>query len=148
MRELLPTVLLCDHVILDVQNKHSAIGIYSGDIVVSELPANLKLALFMIFVPDEEGDNAIELDFILNDSAIAKAVIKVKAAKVGAPMPIVLSYLEAAIAEDAQLRIGAKVNEMEIGTILEKEIYVRKGAESAASPSTSRQTVHADVKQA
>ena len=148
MLDIFKTVLLCDHVVLDVQNKHSVIGIYSGDLVVSDLPANLRLSLFMIFVPEREGDNAIELEFFLNESAAAKAVTKVKVKKAGVPTPIVLSYFEVNIAENTQLRLSAKVNDMEIGTILEKEIYVLKGAESAASPSTSRQTVHADLKQA
>lgn len=140
--DILPTVLLCDHVILDIQNKHSAIGIYTGDIVVSDLPATLRLSLFMIFVPNREGENTIELEFFLDGAVAGNAVVTPSVQKAGVSTPIALSDFEAIIVKDTRLSLSVKVNGREIGTVLDKKIYRRN--ELAASSSPPHEAAHAD----
>ena len=67
------TVAICDFATKSERNKHTLVNVYSGDIVVAEMPADLHFGFYAeAFLPDEPLDR-IELELRLGDKEIARA---------------------------------------------------------------------------
>lgn len=55
-------VSMCEDVREEVGNKKSLMGVFSGDVVVQELPARLKIAFYAEYIPDQ-GAGLHEFEF-------------------------------------------------------------------------------------
>ncbi len=132
MSEQFPTVILCDHLTQDVQNKHSAIGIYSGDISVSRMPADLRLSLFLIFIPHTDGENTVELEFSFDEASAAKGVANISVTKANAPVPMMFPQMDFNVTKNTNFRIYATVAGGERELLLDKKIYIDGASESSS----------------
>ncbi|MBL9011119.1 MAG: hypothetical protein JNL56_08075 [Alphaproteobacteria bacterium] len=81
MSERFPTSLICDYAGRGEKNKHIAVGIYSGDILVAAFPAQLKFAAYIEFYPPRSGDMKIEAFFSLNGTRTAGIIGKAMGVK-------------------------------------------------------------------
>lgn len=60
-RPLKITTIVCEEIRAELGNKHSALGIYSGDIIVHELPANIRISFMLIFDTLAPGTHRINI---------------------------------------------------------------------------------------
>lgn len=118
-----PTVLLCDYVSKDVYNKDNAIGIYSGDIIVGDFPARMRLSLYVIGVAHEDGDHHIQLSFSLGGDEIAKAELDVKTTAEHGQSSFAIQNFELSVIENTELQIFAQVDNEKRSLLLAKKIY-------------------------
>ena len=58
----LRNIILCEDIRTEVGNKLSLMGIFSGDVVVTEIPATIHLAVYMQYIasPEETGELSFE----------------------------------------------------------------------------------------
>jgi hypothetical protein len=138
--KLFPTVVLCDLIIRDVSNKHSLIGIYSGDILISEMPARLRLALYTEFLPPEDGEFSIEIDIKLDGKRFAKGEVQIKDASAGVAAGVALSGFELRTDVPVQLDVTATVNGSRPQSILKKKIMKNSATDPSASSPPSAQS--------
>jgi hypothetical protein len=117
------TVLLCDHVLLDENRKPSAIGIYSGDIIVSELPAILNLALLIIFTPKQSGKFDIKLQFLMEEEPLTSGILSVDGVKEGQSSALRIPGLQIQTRVDAVFEAKAALPGGELQTIIKKRIF-------------------------
>lgn len=137
--KLFPNIVLCDLIIRDVSNKHSLIGVYSGDILTSEMPARLRLALYTEFLPPEDGEFSIQIDIKLEGKRFARGEVEVKDAVAGVAAGIALSGFELRTDVPVQLDVTATVNGSKPQFILKKKIMKNPATSpSAPSPPTTQ----------
>ena len=120
--KLFPTVVLCDLVIQSVENKPSLIGIYTGDILTSAMPARLRLALYAEFVPPANGQYHIEIDIKADGNKLMKGAVEIKDAVAGITAMIPLPGFELGVDGPVQLEVTASVNSARAQVILKKKI--------------------------
>lgn len=53
--------LLCEDVREEINNKHTLIGVYIGDVLISRIPGNMSIALFVELDVKKEGKQSIQL---------------------------------------------------------------------------------------
>ena len=63
------SVIICDDIRTEQNGKHILIGVYGGDIVVSELPVTLPLAFWIEFLPKRAGEFRFDLRMEVPGSA-------------------------------------------------------------------------------
>ena len=103
--------ILCEHIVYDLNNKYSLIGVYSDNLTVAEIPAHLRFGLYVVFIPDRDGDHTIEITFSLNDNEIAKGQIQIPNTTMKKPVQFALPTFDMTINQDSQLKIDAIVND-------------------------------------
>lgn len=75
----LRNAILCDDIREEVGNKLSLMGIFGGDILVGEFPAQIQLAIFMQYLPsadEEDGPCTIEVELFQDDSRMVRGKIE------------------------------------------------------------------------
>lgn len=127
-----PTVVLCEYASRTENNKHVLAGVYAGDIIVAELPARLRLALYVEILPTVAGNLSVDFTIHLGGKEFAKILTTSADVVPGRPGVILVPNIELGADKDVEMRIDAFYDDQET-TILKKQIY--KG--TITSPSAS-----------
>ena len=64
-------VVLCEHVVAGERNKATLVNVYSGDVLVGEMPATLAFGFFCEHFPDTTDPVEITLDFKFGNKNVA-----------------------------------------------------------------------------
>ena len=69
-------VIVCEDLREELGNKKSLMGIFTGDIVVSQFPATVPLAFYIEYMPDKSDTDEISFEFRLmqDDAEMAKGI--------------------------------------------------------------------------
>jgi hypothetical protein len=72
-------VSLCEDVREEVGNKKSLMGVFSGDVVVSQFPAQIRVAFYLEYLPRKGfGDREIQFALTLGNERAAHGVIQIE----------------------------------------------------------------------
>jgi hypothetical protein len=123
MTDRFQTAVLCEFITRDISNKHSLIGVFSGDIIVSEMPATLRLALYLEVFPSSTGLHEISLKFNLGGKTIAEATAQSDVQEKEKPIILVLFPVDIGVDQDTVLTLEAATTGNKSTTIIEKKIY-------------------------
>lgn len=74
--------ILCEDIRDEVGNKKTLVGVFSGDIVVGEFPANIRVAVYFEYLPPESSEERnLDLVLMLGDALILKLQAQIPLAK-------------------------------------------------------------------
>ena len=62
--------LLCDYASLGSNNKHTLVGVYSGDIYLEAIPMPMVFGMYIEHIPDKSGSIELMLSCKINDRSI------------------------------------------------------------------------------
>jgi hypothetical protein len=110
MSNLFPVALLCDLVIQDVYGKLSAIGIYTSDVLISSLPAELRLSGLVIFQPQSEGRAQVRLVINMDGHTVGETMTEIEAASPSHPVALSLGQMSFHLVHDTEIELHASVN--------------------------------------
>ena len=117
-----PTVVLCEYLARDTYGKHLLAGVYSGDILVGALPAELRVTIYAEFVAPTDGDHKIELIFRLGDKDIVKAEILAAGVRAGTMAVLSVPGLGFMASDETTLSVFATVNQEAPVVLVQKKI--------------------------
>jgi hypothetical protein len=64
------SVIVCEDIREEINGKKSLMGVFSGDIVVQSMPAVIRFAVYVEYVPDDDDGKQIDFDFrLMQDDA-------------------------------------------------------------------------------
>jgi hypothetical protein len=117
-------VIVCEDIRQEVNGKWSLMGVFSGDIVVQDFPAEIQLAFYIEYLPDsDEVGRMIKFDFKLlqDDTEMVKghSESKIESGQTGT---IILPRGIASFEKESRLRVFISVNEREEIEIVNKRI--------------------------
>lgn len=113
--------ILCEHVVAGANRKQTLINVYSGDIIMGEMPAPLNLGLFIEMAAGSPLTMEVELQF--DKVAFAKITAKFPHGNEGKPSNLVVSLIQATIEKDLTFSVVATAEGYAKTTIIEKRIY-------------------------
>ena len=93
VRKRFGNVILCEHAVKGENNKHTLVGIFSGDVIVSAFPARLFFGLYIEHFA-ELNDPPIYLEIRLEGAAFAGLDLEPTQTKPGAPAIIMIPMFE------------------------------------------------------
>ena len=131
--------VLCEDIRDELHNKHSLIGVYSGDILVSEIPASISLAFYLEIEPKRVGD--FDLQFRLSGPAAdASAVLNARVGITNASGVSILRTprIELGITEAGTFRFDMSLDRESWTNLVTKTISLMSG--STVSPQPSEQS--------
>jgi hypothetical protein len=116
-------VIACDDVREEVRNKKSLMGVFSGDIVVAEIPANIWISFYIEKMPEQPNTSEeVAIQVKQNDKTIGNVTLKFEAPEVAT---LVLGRAMMRVPEECTLSLVATVNGGESEEILSK--LLKKG---------------------
>ena len=78
-------VVLCEYVAKGEKNKYTLINVFSGDVIVVDLPAKLNFGLYMEYLPDAVGPRKLTLSMMLDKKKFGQIVIQIERGAPGTP---------------------------------------------------------------
>jgi hypothetical protein len=117
-------VVLCDDVRDEIGNKKSLMGVFSGDIIVQELPATIPIAIYLEFVPvDPTKSFELSIKLSVDSDEIAKANIPVVLNPGSSNASIILPKGLVRFDKESTFKVTAKIDdELEVELVSKKII--------------------------
>jgi hypothetical protein len=114
------SVVLCELIRPEANNKLSILGVYSADILVPQFPAQLGLSAYIEFTPSKIGPCRVEYRFSApgGTSELNSEVEIVALGQSAMPLPTVPLM----VTEAGPLKVDMKIDDSEWTTILEKRV--------------------------
>lgn len=129
--------LICESLIQDTYNRYTLVGVFTNDVIVSELPARIRLALYGEFSPTSTGEHRIELAFALDDKEFARVVAVVNVVNTSELIVVAFPGFDVGIDKELELIATVRFNdETKSRELIRKKI--KKGAIPGAVPIVSR----------
>lgn len=113
----------CEYAALGAYGKHTLVNIYTGDIVVQELPARIPIAFYIEVIPDSGMPSSIKLEVFQNKKLrfAATAEFEFEADKIGL---VVLPQLPFSLEKNTEVRLVASCEGYKATTLVRKRISV------------------------
>jgi hypothetical protein len=116
--------ILCEHVVRGEHNKQTLINVFSGDIIVSALPAKLHLGLYLEIIPDQDWDlMQVSLELLLGQTSLAQVTMEFPNAKKSYPASVSLPIFELGTDVDAIIRVMLRQEGYKDTVALKKRIF-------------------------
>lgn len=115
--------ILCEYVAKGFGNKHTLVNVFSGDVVVQEMPAKLQFGLYFEYFSDDEISHEINIVFKIDNSILFQAQIMFPNSKIGSPASVVIQSFEVQFDRDATLSVEANREGYRKSKILSKKIF-------------------------
>lgn len=117
-------VLMCDHATAGSNNKSTLVNVYSGDIVIPSVPANIVTGLYLEHIPDRSGPLELKLDYKLNGRISGTLTLSAEQVIKGQVGVILLPSLPIGIESGGVLKLIATAEGYAPTTVLTKKIIV------------------------
>jgi hypothetical protein len=125
-RDRFQNAILCEDVRYEVGNKKSLIGTFAGNIIVSEFPAAIQLAVYLEYTPKTVGkDEKVDLEMWQDDVKIGSATIIVNA-KNNDNATLILPRAIVPFKKEGAFRVTASIDGGQSFEVLTKQLI--KGA--------------------
>ncbi|WP_282608966.1 hypothetical protein [Pelagibius sp. Alg239-R121] len=115
-------VLLCDDIRQEISNKLILIGVYTGHIVLSEFPANIRLAVYAEFKPRELTVEDVQLRYKLDGKLLATISGRVEAHDLDSWATAAIPALPLQLESMGELSIEAQFGDGSVEVIGRKQI--------------------------
>jgi len=115
-------VILCEHVVKGENNKHTLVNTYSGDIVVSSMPARLNLGLYVEMMSDV--DSALTMEVYRGDDVVLTGEFTVARKATSAPAVLIVPIFGFAADTEDSIKVTLRADGFRRTTVLEKRIII------------------------
>ena len=126
-------IVMCEYVVEGVNNKHTLINTYAGDIIVNEVPAQIPIAFYMEFIPTESKAEHLKMRILVGKKEAVGGTAEVEF-EAGRPAIMVVPMGILRIDETTSLQLFVQSGDDRPTKILERKItYVEKATTSPTS---------------
>lgn len=115
--------ILCEYVAKGFGNKHTLVNVFSGDVVVQEMPAKLQFGLYFEYFPDDEIPHEISIIFRIHNSLLFQAQITFPDLKRGSPAAVAIQSFDIQFDRDVTFSIEAQRHGYRKTKVLSKKIF-------------------------
>jgi hypothetical protein len=113
--------VVAEDIRIEVGNKHTIIGFYSGDVIVPEFPIQIRMAALIIFNFKEAGFHEIALTFYIGSDEVATGTSMIEA-RVGDPSVLNVPSGMLQVAAPGDFRIEGSIDKGERLVLVRKAI--------------------------
>lgn len=115
--------VLCEFVAKGAGNKHTLVNVYSGDVIVTEFPANLMIALYIEYLRPKNDNSELKLELHIGDELFAEMPVKIKYSPNSKNASIVLPSATLSLNNEVVLTVSATSEGFDRTVVLSKRIY-------------------------
>lgn len=120
-------VVMCEYVVEGLNNKHTLINTYAGDIIVKELPAQIPIAFYMEFIPTESRAEHLKMRILVGEKEAVGGTADVQF-EAGRPAIMVVPMGLLSIPKSTSLQVFVQSGDEKPIKVLEKKITFVEGA--------------------
>lgn len=116
--------LLCDHASVSSGNKHTLVNVYSGDLLLGEIPANIMLSAYLELLAPVSGTMDLKVSYKLNSKPIASINAHAEGLVKGALGVLVLPSIPMAISSTGILTLEIEAPGSPKSIVIKKNVMV------------------------
>lgn len=132
-----PTVVICEDVREEINHKRILIGVFSGDILVSSLPGQLSLTLYIEH--KLQGEQKLEFIIYYAEEEQARIEMQAETKEVGVIAVIPFPRFGLAIKKPGELRVDVSIDSGEPEKLIAKTVGVGEIPSSFGPATLKRQ---------
>jgi hypothetical protein len=125
------SILLCDEVREEINHKRIVIGVYSGDVVVNNLPSIIGLSFYIEHHPKTAGKRQMKFTILLGDREIAQVGMEAEALVSGISSAIPFPKIQFPLEKEEEIKLEVSVDGGKRERLLTKRI--RRGTVATSS---------------
>lgn len=114
---------LCEYVAKGAGNKHTLVNVFSGDVIVSEFPANIMFGIYLEYMQEPTDVPSLTIEIIIDGNAIATLPVNIAPGEDGRPLNIVIQSMALSLEKDTTLEVVASAPRRRRTTVLSKRLY-------------------------
>lgn len=114
--------LLCEHVVMGANKKHTLINVYSGNIIVGQLPANLTFGLYVEMAAGSPPEMDVELR--MDGKPFGKIVAQFPGNHMEQQSNLVVPLIQVGIDKDLTFSVVATADGYANTTLIKKRISI------------------------
>lgn len=114
-------VIMCEYIVEGVNNKHTLINTYAGDILVNEIPAQIPIAFYMEFIPTVSRTEHLKMRILVGGTEAVGGIAQVEF-EAGRPAILVISMGLLRVEKPTSLRVFIQSGEERPIKVLERKI--------------------------
>lgn len=115
-------VLLCEHVVEGSRNKHTLVNVYSGDVIVSSMPAAMLFGIYMEYSAHKSGNIEISMDLRVGSKKLVTLKVGANDVQKGGSITFALPVFQVLVEEDTVLELIASTEGYQKTKVLSKKI--------------------------
>lgn len=115
--------VLCEHVVKGENNKHVLINTYGGDVIVSQMPAQLTFGVYLEIWPNEPGQMKLAFEIVKNRKSLFKSEVEFPDVDPKRPSIIAVPLINMQIEKDLTFKIVVSGEGYNRTTAISKRIY-------------------------
>lgn len=119
--------ILCEDVRQEQNNKHILIGVYSGDMLVGELPANVQLSFYLELAFKSPGDQILHLRLSGPGKRTAELKMAAQVTEIGTPSAVTSPRFEVLMDQEGVFRLDLSDDGVQWVTLIEKRVIHQPG---------------------
>jgi hypothetical protein len=131
-------VIICDDVRREMSYKDILIGVYSGDILIYQLPAYINIAIWMEMPPHRKGEFKIDMKVEYREEPPVQFVLSAVVNGDSEPFSIYTPPIPIRIVKPGQIKISARHSAQDKWKVI-KNKAVKYQAIASPSPTVSAQ---------
>ena len=113
--------VMCEYIVEGVNNKHTLINTYAGDILVNEIPAQIAIAFYMEFIPSVSGTEHLKMRILVGSKEAVGGTAEVQF-EAGRPAILVLPMGLLRVEKPTSLKVFIQSGEEKPIKVLERKI--------------------------
>jgi hypothetical protein len=138
--------LFCEYVARGAGNKHTLVNVFSGDILVKELPGTLILSLYIEMLPQLRQQSEITIDLLVGRKPYVQFEASFESMRRDKTAVLVISPLHVEVQKDTFLRVVASSKGFQRTEVIRKRISEGEPITPSASAPLSEQCPSDDPK--
>jgi len=115
-------VVLCEHVVQGAGNKHTLVNVYTGDLLLQDVPGTIMLGLYVEIRPQPSIPPMIELDLRVGGKPLAAVQVSLENHDPSKPAILAIPMFPVEISEDTHLRIKLVAEGFQALTIVDRRV--------------------------
>jgi hypothetical protein len=132
-------VVLCEQNRVEINQKIILLGVFSGDIVVAEMPATLQISAYVQFSTSPMGEFKIDFKFVGPDGVEAMVSAEATMAAIG-PSAVPLPTVPLMCRKDGTVSLLMRVNGEDWHEILKRKVFLGNVPGNTSAPTAAVQT--------
>lgn len=114
--------LICEYVARGNGNRHTLVNVFSGNIVLPNMPSGLSIGLYAEYVPDPGAPREVMIDVELRRKNVARLQVVIPHVAIVLPVTLALAALTFEVTGPGSLSFVASAEGYRRTTVVTKEI--------------------------
>ena len=132
--------ILCEYVAKSAGNKHTLVGVYSGEIIISSMPGDLHLGFYCEILEKFHDAKEFTLEGFLGTAKFGQVVAEFQPSQSQELYVLAMPFMPVSVVEPGKLRLVLSLEGFRRTILLDKDVRLPQPTDSIVFPPPAGQS--------